>query len=306
MAIENATFRELLALLADSAVTSIRATGRGVEVRRGGRTHQVALAQSQSALPEAIESLIGPGRASGSVSLRGFVGFAALPPVAADPILVLHRPLTARISPEAVTAAGLLTPEIARAAAALAASGAGVLVAGPRGARTTLVLSALVQLLPPTLPLVLVEDEPQIALTRDAVRLRELPADLLRSLGDVLLVLDLMRPPSLLGLTPPLLAAIRARSPEAACARACSGYSVPVLGRLDQAVLLADLMPLLLWYDPTPRLIAVYELLPTPAIDAPCRLQMLVGTDPITGTLVSTGAVPRDPQLAAVWAGVIS
>ncbi len=300
---DTTTLRALLALLADPAVTWVRARGRGAEVRRGGRTHEKDLAQHPGALEDLVERLIGPGRASGSVVLRGFTGFAALPPVSADPVLVLHRPTPARVSPDAVAQAGLLTPEITKVATTMLAAGAGVLVAGPRGSKTTVVLSALVQTLPSSTQLVLVEDEPRIAPARDALRLRDLPPDLLQSLGDAVIVLDLMRPPSVLGLTQPVLAALRARSPEAACARACAGPMGVVLGRAEQAVLLADLAPLLLWYDATPRLEAIYELVPFPdPAGAPCRLQMLLGTDPTTGTLVPTGAIPRDPQLAAAWA----
>ena len=299
------TFKALMALLADPAVTWVRARGRGVEVRRGGRTYLEVLFQHPSALEDLVERLIGPARSSGSVVLRGFTGFAALPPVSADPVLVLRRPTPARVSPDAVIDAGLLTSGIAQAAKSMLAAGAGVLVAGPRGSRTTVVLSALTQLLPATPQLVLVEEEPRIAPARDALRLRDLPADLLRSLGDVMLVIDLPRPPSLLALNLPVLAAVRARNPEAACARACAGPMSLVLGSAEQAVLLADITPLLLWYDATPRLEAVYELLPFPDLaGAPCRLQMLVGIDPTNSSLAATGATPRDPQLAAAWAEV--
>ena len=302
---DTTTFKALMALLADPAVTWVRARGRGVEVRRGGRTYLEDLFQHPTALEDLVERLIGPARSSGSVVLRGFTGFAALPPVSADPVLVLRRPTPARVSPDAVIDAGLLTSGIAQAAKSMLAAGAGVLVAGPRGSRTTVVLSALTQLLPATPQLVLVEEEPRIAPARDALRLRDLQAGLLRSLGDVMLVMDLPRPPSLLALNLPVLAAVRARSPEAACARACAGPMSLVLGSAEQAVLLADITPLLLWYDATPRLEAVYELLPFPdPAGAPCRLQMLVGIDPTNSSLVATGATPRDPQLAAAWAEV--
>jgi hypothetical protein len=299
---DTIALKALLALLADPSVTWIRARGRGAEVRRGGRTYQEDLSQHPGALEDLIERLVGPGRASGSVVLRSFTGFAALPPISADPVLVLRRPTPARVSPDAVIEAGLLTPEITQTAKSLLAIGAGILVAGPRGSRSSVVLSALVQLLPASTHLALVEDEPRIAPTRDALRLRDLPPDLVRSLGDVLIVLDLPRPPSLLGLPTGVLAAFRARSPEAACARACAGPMGVILGRAEQAVLLADLTPLLLWYDSAPRLNAVYELLPLPdPTGAPCRLQMLLGTDPTTGALIPTGAAPKDAQLAAVW-----
>lgn len=302
---DTTTFKALMALLADPAVTWVRARGRGVEVRRGGRNYLEDLFQHPTALEDLVERLIGPARSSGSVVLRGFTGFAALPPVSADPVLVLRRPTPARVSPDAVIDAGLLTSGIAQAAKSMLAAGAGVLVAGPRGSRTTVVLSALTQLRPATPQLVLVEEEPRIAPARDALRLRDLPADLLRSLGDVMLVMDLPRPPSLLALNLPVLAAVRARSPEAACVRACAGPISLVLGSAEQAVLLADITPLLLWYDATPRLEAVYELLPFPdPAGAPCRLQMLVGIDPTNSSLVATGATPRDPQLAAAWAEV--
>lgn len=303
MAVTDTTaLKALLTLLADPAVTWVRVRGRGAEVRRGGRTYQEDLSQHPAALEDLVERLIGPGRSSGSVVLRGFTGFAALPPVAADPVLMLRRPAPARVSPDAVIEAGLLTPGIARAAKSMLTAGAGMLVAGPRGSRTTVVLSALVQVLPASMQLALIEDEPRIAPTRDALRLRDLPADLLRSLGDVLIVMDLPKPPSILSLTTPVLAALRARTPEAACTRACAGPMGVILGRDEQAVLLADLVPLLLWYDATPRIEAVYEILPFPdPTGAPCRLQMLLGTDPTTSTLVPTGAVPRDAQLAAAW-----
>jgi len=295
----------LLRLLADPAVTRVRAQGRSVEVQRGDHASPEPLALPAAALANLIEELIGPDRASGAVALGAFTGVGALPPVSTEPVLVLHRVVPTRVSPDAAVGAGLLTPEVARAATTVLAAGAGVIVAGPRNARTTLVLSALVQLLSGRVRLALVEDEPRIAPARDALRLRELPADLLSQLGDVLIVLDLARPPSVLGLTPPVLIAVRARSPEAACVRACADPKPIVFDHHEQAVLLADIVPLLLWYGPGARLEAVYELLPAPdPAGAPCRLQMLLGTDPLTDALIQTGAIARDPLVAAAWADV--
>jgi len=304
MTVANApTVKALLALLADPAVTRVRAQGRGVEVYRGSQASQEPLAPQSAALAELIEEWLGPGRASGSVAFGAFAGVGVLPPVSTEPVLVLHRVVPARVSPDAAVGAGLLTPELARAATTVLAAGAGVIVAGPQTARTTLVLSALVQLLPGPGRLALVEDELRIGPARDALRLRELPADLRSALSGELLVLDLARPPSVLGLAPPVLIAIRARSPEAACVRACADRMPIVFDRNEQAVLLADIVPLLLWYGPGARLEATYELLPVPdPAGAPCRLQMLLGTDPLTDALIHTGALPRDPLVAAAWA----
>lgn len=291
---ESTALTTLLALLADPSVTAIRASGRRAEVQRGGAVDYEDLGEHLDGL---VSALIGQ-QLSGAVAVRGFTGFAAVPPASGEPLLVLRRPPDLRIGPDGLYQHKLMTRKLARAVVQLLVRGSGALLAGPRGSMTTAVASGIVQMLPASLPVVIVEDEPRIAPGRDAVRLRRLEPDVLSALGDALLVLDTLLAPPLVMVPPPVLATVRARSPQAACARACCGAHESVGSSDRWAIVLSDTAPLLLWYDASPRLAALYEIMPGRDEDGLCRLQMLAALDPISQALVPTGAVPRDPDLA--------
>jgi len=303
MAVGHATgIGPLEDILIDPAVTFVLAQGTGVEVRQGERVDQRALAEHPTVLTDVVRRLLGSDRQSGPVVLHGFAGFAALPPVSPDPLLVLRRPIPVDTAVRTTAAAGLLPDQIVKVAVAVLRARTGIVIAGPRPSQTTAAVSALIETLPRSMEVVLVEDQPRIAPARDALRFREWPVGLAAAIDDAVTVLDLRRLPSLDELAPPVTGAVCAHTPEAACARlAAAGGTAH---REEAAILLADLMPLLLWYGGMHRVEGVYELLPTPDLaGAPCRLQLLIGLDPVSGTLVPTGALPRHPALAGAWRG---
>jgi len=299
---DNPVLKALLTILADPSVTEVRARGRAAEIYRAGKVQTEELTQVPAEFERAIEHLLSPGRPSGSVTLRGFSGFAAIPPVSSEAVLSLRRSHLVRISVQAACEAGLLTAPIARLVSRLLSRGAGCIAAGAPVTRTAAVLTALLQQLPDQVRLTLVEDEPRITPPRQAVRLRDLPADLLRSTRGSLVVLDMIHPPSLLTLTPPVLAWVSARSPQAALARAAIGRDGRVNDSGIRAALLADIAPLLLWYGAGSRLEQVAEILPAPGRAGEiCRLQVLLLRDQASDRLVQAGAEPRDPALAQAW-----
>ena len=238
--------------------------------------------------------------------MKGCRGFAALPPVSDEPILVLQRPTPMNISPRIAEDTGLLTMRLARVVAELVSRGAGAVLAGYHRSTTTAALSAFVQCLPPTLPLVIVEDQPLIARQWDGLRLREVPSDPGQALVGHLLVVDLASPPSVLTLPRALLITAAARTPRAALLHLATGRGAPLLPSAERAMLLADRLPLLLWYEVSPagqHLAAVYEVLPSLDHDGgACALQALLEVAPDNGHLLGTGATPKDTLLAAVVA----
>lgn len=294
--------KALSTLIADPAVTDLRARNDAIEVHRDGRTYMEEMARGTDELAQMIAALLGPGRTSGAVRLSDFSGFAALPPVAPDPVLVLHRLLAVRASPETAYDSGLLTPALTQVITSLLAERIGCLLAGPPGTRLSAVMSALTQRLPQRLRVILVEDEPRINV-RTALRLRCFAPEAARSVPQSVVVLDLERPPALSQLTSPSLVGVYARSPQAALATLVAGCDGEAYDPVTTPLRVADLAPLLLWYGPHSRLEQAYELLPiAPPSGGVCRTQALLLRDPHDGTLVATGAVPRDPGLAQAWA----
>jgi hypothetical protein len=295
----------LAALARDQAVTRLVARVRRdsggreaavVEVTRAGRVATDPSIQAASELEEAIAALLGPGRSAGSVSIRALHGLAALPPASETPVLVLERPSPLPRTPDADAS---LPPGIVDLAGSLLQSGASVVIAGPPGAPLPAALRAVCgRLGSPSARLVAIEDGPPTPLSHEAVRLRDVPTGLLRSLRRVVAVINVAQPPDLTALACPSLVAVTARSPEAALARLCAPHLPPAV----QARLCADSAPLLLWlgaHDGAASL-RVYEILPHPDAAGLPALQLLAATEP-SGSLIATGAVPRDPLLMARW-----
>jgi hypothetical protein len=297
----------LATLLADPAVTRVTVRGGGAEIARAGKiVPEPDFLPDPVDLARAIAALLRPGQLIGAVGLRGCRGFAALPPVSDEPLLVLQRPAPLNVSPKIAMDTGLLTARVARVAADLTSRGAGVVLAGPDRGTTTAALSALVQCLSPTLPLVIVEDQTLIARQWEGLRLRDVPDDPEKALLGHFLVVDLASPPSVFALPHALLITAAACTPRAALLGLAMGRGAPLLPPPERAVLLADRLPLILWYDVSPagsHLAAVYEALPVPDRQGgACALQALLEAAPGNSHLLGTGAIPRDALLAAVVA----
>lgn len=290
--------------LAAPETQAISARGRVAEVRRARGTETVPLGH-ETVLRDLVQRILGHGRSAGPVAFAGFVGVASLPPDSPEPVLLLRRPSPLRIDPDSAYRSGILEPGIARAAARLLMAGAGVACAGPSRQGAGGAATALLALLPTSWRLALVEDEPRIAPSREALRLRNPSPETLAAADPQLVILASASALPAWAAPRPALALIRARSPQAAAARLLAGAPqcpTPVLPHVA-ARLVADAVPLLLWIDASPKLEAVYEILPAVGPSGePCPLQMLAALDPASGRLLSTGAAPRDPDLAAAWA----
>lgn len=298
----------LLALSSDPAVTQVLARTRRdaggrdsvtVEVTRNGSAVREPLIQEPAELVHIVSEFLGPGRTCGSVSVRGLQGIAAVPPSSDMPLLALERFTPAKAAPDRDNdPAG-----IAKTAAAILGAGAGVVVAGPSGNHIGLAIRTIVTRLGPSSRLVMIEDGPPIPVRRDAIRLREAPCEVVRALRHCVIIFHRSTPPTLPALSGAVLVVVSARTPEGALARLVSGASArpAVLARLC-----SDAAPLFLWSEPGSQSIgfrAVYEILPDPAAGPAGlpALQMLAGTDPETGALIPTGAVPVDATIRAAF-----
>jgi hypothetical protein len=298
----------LLALARDIAVTRVVArlrkdsSGRDaavVEVTRNGKTSPDPVLQEPEDLERLVGSLLGPGRTFGPVSMRGLQGLAAIPPAADTPVLVLERLAPSGVAPEHD---GTVPSAIAAAAAALLRAGAGVTLAGPSGAPVGTSIRSVCGRLGPSARLVVVEDGQRTPIRQDAIRIREASYETLRSLRHCVVIINRAVPPAISSLSGAVLVVVTARTPEAALARLAHGSasSARVLARIA-----SDTAPLLLWLGAhARRLEAAYEVLPEADVSGLPALQMLAGTDPETGALVPTGAVPLDPALRDAWAAV--
>jgi hypothetical protein len=103
------------ALLANPAVTRVALRGKGAEIVRSGRVvPDPNFLYDAEELAGAIAALLKPGELSGAFALKGSRGFAALPPLSDEPILVLQRPTPMNISPRIAEDTGLLTMRLAR------------------------------------------------------------------------------------------------------------------------------------------------------------------------------------------------
>jgi hypothetical protein len=269
-----------------------------VEVTRNGKTSPDPVLQEPDGLERLVASLLGPGRTVGPVSMRGLQGLAAIPPAADTPVLVLERLASSRGAPEH----DAVPPAVASAAAALLRAGAGVTLAGPSGAPVGTSIRSVCGRLGPSARLVVVEDGQRTPIRQDAIRLREASYETLRSLRHCVVIINRAVPPAISSLSGAVLVVVTARTPEAALARLAHGSaaSASMLARIA-----SDTAPLLLWLGAhARRLEAAYEVLPEADVSGLPALQMLAGTDPETGALVPTGAVPVDPALRDAWAAV--
>ncbi len=271
------------------------------DISRGAAVIREHLSQRPDELHQFIVALLGDGITSGAVAFGDLVGLAALPPVASTPLLVLRRPAPLRLMPDA-TAPCLLTPALGLMLATLLRRGSGVVLAGPIKSRTSEAMGALARLLPASTAIAVVEPTVRIAPDREALRLRALPSDARRALGDVVLMIDLPDPPMLVSCPPPVVLAVHAKTPQGALSR-LRGPGTRLTPA--DAVLWAETAPALIWHAHTPkgpRIEAVWELLPRLDHQAELpRLQMLLGRDQGSGALIPTGATPVDPVFGDAW-----
>ncbi len=300
----------LLALARDPAVSRVLARPRRdqagrevvtVEVTRSGQVVQDPMILDPADLERLIAGLLGAGRSFGVVGVRGLQGIAALPPASDAPLLVLDRAAPSRAAPDQD---GTISAAVAEAAVRILGAEAGVVLAGRRGPHIGAAVRAITGRLSPQAPLVMVEDGAPTPVRRDAVRLREVTPEALRAMRRTVVVIDRAAPPALAALAGSVLVVVAARTPEGAVARLAAA---PEASPAARARMCADTAPLLLWFDRTPRgagLVAAYEILPHPDGLGLPALQMLAGTDPETGALVPTGAVPVDPALRDAWTAV--
>ena len=299
-------------LTRDAAVTSITVRGavhgardplRASIVRSGTSTTE-PVTDLPDSLAQLIADLLGEGRTAGRVTLHGLAGFAALPPVSEVPFLALER--------EARAARGaadplVMPPSVAAAIGTLLGYGGGAILAAHPGVRLREPVSDIVRRIPERRRVVVVEDGLRVSGRPDACRLRDLPPLPRRALGAAVLIVAVGEPPSIADLSPPALITVTARSPEAALARLTVGTHAASRSSVHPGVLWADTAPLLVWLAPTqqgPRLAAAYALLPTLRSTGVPELHLLAAIDPVTQALISTGILPRDDLLRAVWVPV--
>ena len=299
-------------LMRDATVISITVRGavrgardplRAAIVRSGSPTTEPV-----TDLPEhfagLVAELLGEGRTAGHVTMHGLAGFAALPPVSELPFLALER--EARAARGAADPA-VMPPAVAAAIGTLLGYGGGAILAAHPGVRLREPVSDIVRRVPERRRVVVVEDGLRVSGRPDACRLRDLPPLPRRALGTAVLIVAVGEPPPIADLSPPALITVTARSPEAALARLTVGPRAASAGPVHPGVLWADTAPLLVWLAPTPqgpRLTAAYALLPTLRSTGVPELHLLAAIDPVTRALISTGILPRDDLLRAVWVPV--
>jgi pilus assembly protein CpaF len=179
-------------LIADPEVEEVMVNGHErVYVERRGRIELTGVRfESDQALRDAIERILAPvGRRVDELSPMADARLAdgsrvnvVIPPISVDgPALSVRRFTAAKPDPDALVAAGTLTPELRDLLAEAVAGRRSILVSGGTGAGKTTLLNALSTYIEPTERVVTIEDAAELRLRQPhVVRLESRPASVER------------------------------------------------------------------------------------------------------------------------------